>query len=743
MNLVLENKKLNDPSLPLNLGAQELDHPTIVDTKLGEDQLSITMGASGQADLFLFNSNQDKDDDKIFGADGAPIPFRENKAWLKYRCMAQIKAAASGSFDYGKIGIDTESKLVSSVYKEHDSNATVPAAIVTDVANLNNIFSLESIKKLKPNEAVSLQYQGSVQGNIKVSWADIFTSSLKIFSKWLDVNEVLHVDIGYSASVSFEVTIKDAFTNTIVKTDSDAYQISIHKSKSRSAKGAIAVEVTAKILDSENIGPIIDQMSDAIFDTTSEELKAIIEKNILSELSEKQLKIVQKISERLKWDAEQPLDLFKENYTNQINKIKSTILKIANQTLEIKAGYAYERLSESDTVFECNIKGSTLELFHKAILWSRTSEIITGYRKDPSLFNALAFLKTDVLSVTKTWGFGLKVGSLLSFGDENRKIWRKSQRENEKGIQQINYEGIRSYENTFQNDALAWEIDFSASMNKMANHSGTPILSDFAYALGMNLHQKAKNLTTQKLEQFVSEGINWGILPPDYMDQALPDLFKKLKDKQDFDMQIQLVVDAGVFHPLLLSLYSVVKNNNNFIADALGRSMPYWKDFPLRTNHELMSKYYGAAWLLYYNDPYATVQIYADALARTLKKAGYKGLAQYEKNQNTGGRGVYSLASNMRNNPATAENWANFVEGLRMLLAGISNNEKTTHEPQIKNIFEAMEDFWKYPLHVRALGSALTVVGDQLPLLKDKIQKTAIIKYLDNNEEKIALLTKS
>jgi hypothetical protein len=151
---------------------------------------------------------------------------------------------------------------------------------------------------------------------------------------------------------------------------------------------------------------------------------------------------------------------------------------------------------------------------------------------------------------------------------------------------------------------------------------------------------------------------------------------------------------------------------------------------------------YGALWKSYLSeldDPHPTTQLHAEKAYHALLKAD-KDLAEAELNFGKGVFKPYSFGSTINVNKNTYLAATKLADGFSLLASGNDPRATLAHNKVIPAAFDSIEDFWRFPHHIKTLGTLLSLVLEGYPTLKQYVDRTASIQYIDEQEKEIVIV---
>lgn len=737
MSLKYLKDKLGDKKLPTTLGSEEEEFK-IVEKEFGADKATFSLGAEAGIKVDLFNSADDVDEDKLFGNEETSLlQHQEGKSYLKYKSNVGIKLGSGLEIKNIGFSIDTHHEIVTSSYRLHSDNDRLGEAIASDMLDFKSIFSAAQIKSLEEGEALHLAFNGSLNGKVEASWADIFSGTLSELSGWLD-NEALIIKVGAEASASFFIKVEDAFKLTLKKLRDDKFKFSITKNH-QSIKGfSAAAGITIGFEDPDAVNTYVDTLVEGLFNENQDKIEEIIQEDLIGSLSKSQRDTLDTIAERLGWDLDENLlEKLKEEYDKITAKVLRKVKEIAEQSVKAGFSYDYKRIARTDTVFNAVFVGSAaIDEFHTDLLLMKVDRLIVAYYDGDNRMEEVTFLEKSVIEKTHSWGFSLGLGKWKATDtiDESIKVIKEANQDGSK----VAYEAKKSFSNFLGQTGTSHRVDFNAAMDNYTP-GYEPLASALDYSLFLDYTYTEKVLKRPELNQFLDLARIWQALPSADFKEVGDKVYSTIKDLKNITLKCELKFNPIAFESLVPVLNSL-SNRTDIIASSLGKAMLYWEKYEVRKDPESRGRYYGPLWQFYFDNPDLSSGFYAEKARKVLKEVDKK-LANWEYKYKKTPSAYYAFGSEITRNPGTLYNWQSFNEGIQLLSEGLKASSKLTHIKVVPVVFEAMQKFWKHPLHLKALGIYLVTISKQYPQVWQNINKTASITFEKEGQEQVIIIS--
>lgn len=745
----LEGKRLDDKSIrsePFKLG---IEKPFSFE-ELGA---TFTIDVSASGEIQVINSPDDKDDDHIIGVPSKDekdvaklepqIEYSNEWAWVKYGLNAGLKGGIKdkSGIELKSIGFDLSAakNVTLNSYRKHErsNDSTAEKDVLSDLNSFKFVTSLEDILALKIDEALSMQVGGFLKGGISLKWADIFTGNLGQLGKLIGVEEVIKIEVGASAEVSFNWSLEDDFVLVFSRVDDDKFRLGVKKARSKKMGNEISFGLSAKFADEDAIAEVLDNVYEGLVGeklTKVEEILAKVnpEKFINDQkIGDNEKDIIIKVMERLKLNhLTDILDLLTEKLDKLKKDVKSAIEKIAKTKVELGFSYEYNRIETNATLLQAILNKKAVEKYHKSLIKQQLDGLLNDIRNNGDGVVLERFLNEKSLEIKEAWGASLGIGKWTLSGKDFKKI-KSITRENINGNKQIIFLGTRGYEDRIGDKIVTFSVDFNAEMKRFSRFS-EPFASEFDYDFYLLWRwQKPK---IKDLPVILDHAALWKAFSTDEEGEYLAKLEEELHGKDDFEISCHLQFEPHVFEKLLPF---ISKKDNHQFAQALGAAMPFMEEYSLRRFVDLREKYYGPLWKSYLEqwnimDENFFAKLAGDNLKKINKKIARKERDLWKKLLPQTFAGIISL-----NN--TGPLWNTFCRGAEMLADAVFNREKCCDV--INDSWELMNDFCEVAFHVRAIGAYLLNIAENQLGSMDQICR--VLRIDDKDISKTIICTKT
>jgi len=730
----MAKQKLNDPTLPVHFEPRTLDKPKLIEQTIAGDKINFVVGADGKVGISLFNSEGDEDPSELFGKSGtAPIPFNSSNAWLKYTAAANIKLKSG--LDIKGIGFDIDMKagLESYVYRKHRASEFLDEARTEDILALKTIFLPDNIKELDINEAVGLEFNGTLNTVVTLSWSDIWTTQLSALGQLLDTSELIKLKFGPEVSIQAGVKVEDTFRTQIVKKGANKFFLFVKRNTSRAVTAGLSLNVTVSIENPEVFTKQLDALFENLLHVGFDKLQKIVAKKE-SSLSENEKEIIKVVADKLGLPKDGVLGLLKEKLEGYYEDFKTKADEAVRT--KITAGFTYEylRSTEKENIFSTLLTGKAIDEFHLEILKARTAPLIAAAKKSSPLLEDVKFMNKEVKVRQKTWGFSIGFGKWVA-ADQQKINMTVTKRETQKGIQ-LSYDGKRTFEDKVDASGRNWRVDFNASMPHISNLN-IPLANEFDYSLFLNYSWTEKKFNKKDLFHFLDLCLIWNVINEGQFTELSESLVADLKGGKDYSYSCHVTYPAELFRTMIAIMGGTSDVLDDVFYESLGAALPYWDAFALRMDPERRAQHYGPIW----KEFLATDSAAPEEIAFQHLKSVDKNLAKEELNYKPNNFiNFNSFAFNANANPQTKRRWEAFRSGVRALSLAIDVKALQPHSPVINNSFQKMEDLWNFPIHIRAFGNYLSRVAKESTVAAVCVGE---LKFKSGGEEQTILIGKS
>jgi hypothetical protein len=737
------NTKLKDHTGKQTLINSSVEKPFSFDVY--ESKLTV----SGSASIELFNSKDDKDKANILGLPKQDlgdleltpsITYSPENCWLKYSTSAGIKGSASHSIEELGFGIDVEAGLNLHSYREHTPHDKLGEALKKGLTPPKFIASEDDILSLKTNEAVAMETKGKLKISMKLSWSDVLTQNMSLFSRLLSVGELLNIKIDAEVSSSIDVTIDDYFSLIFsgVKENEDTLRIGIVRSSARGMDFSVGATFTASFSDPGTLKDVTGKMLDGIFEHPKEVVDKLKAATDISQLDESAQKVAKKIMSRLGLDsATTSID----ELGTKIDKLEYEITKKLEKAIESKATlgakYEYSRLTKEQALIQGVVPKSLIPDCHESALKGRLFELTDVLEDDSSGAKLERFFFQKSTTIKHAFGFNLGFGSwkAMSKGYSEIEFIENRNVQNRKKLSML---GIKGYKSTRDKDSRDFFVDFDAVMPNYSNYP-VPAASEFEYALNVSHLREEARLDKDELFDVVENASVWGIVPQGELGETVNELWLDIDGASD----VKLVRTMTIKHELFLKLLPLMSSFDSekfavSLAAALspvGRGREEVKE--VRNSPYLRKKLYTPLCLAFLDGKLNNHNSLAAVAHNHLKSEGYRKLAKWELDWKEHAKMNSCIAGAFRLHPSLRDDLINFSKGMMTLNDAIVTSK--SHK-EISKSFRMFDDLGEHDFYIRVLGNYLMRLVKHLPSEEDGFECSLSIEYKPRNSTQVEKL---
>jgi hypothetical protein len=273
----LKEKDLMSHDNPISLKADK-SYP------ISLEDITFSFGLGAAMDVYLFNDEDDKDDNAFLGTKDTPVVFNTaGEAYLKYG--AKVSAKANQQVTLADIGFDIDLSASGSAkavyYKRHVNTELVRDAFANDLKHFKTIFKWEDVVSLEENDALGFLANGNLSCNLKISWSNILATGISVLSSQLPLPVTLDISLVPSLTAEFNVSVTDDFAYLLKKQANDQYLISIAKKKSTAKTAALGASIGVQFGDpdtlGQQVGGICDKIIQSVLGNTITEINTAVQ----------------------------------------------------------------------------------------------------------------------------------------------------------------------------------------------------------------------------------------------------------------------------------------------------------------------------------------------------------------------------------------------------------------------------------------------------------------------------------
>ena len=720
----IPNAPLGSQSIVVDLVKGNIDQST----SLGIDGLAFNLQAGASLTVHGFNSEDDKDDDGVFGKKGSggdetelqPVLFPGTSAYLKYRGEAEVKASAqyAGSF----LAIDASGKktVVLAQYRKHAPTENARDAFLADVKGLKSVRVKSTVGELTVGDAVALRLSGELRASLELDWTDVFTAGMGTLTRVLRSQTAIGAKISVGVNLKANVSVQDDFVIVFKAEGGGKTRVAIRKAKTRAAgiQGGFGIE--ASFSDPKGVEAALTAFVNGVVGATVTKIDGILEKTTLEDLTDTERKILDALVERFSelGDVVDDLAKLRVKWDALKDKLNKTITAIAKAKLEAGFRYEYQRTATSLALLEVIADTPTVVAWHESLIHAELKPAMDAIASHSPNVELVRFLKQQTWSRKESFGFTLGIGNWHIGANSTKELSRTIQ-ENSDSWQRVAYHGVRTWTQDFVGPDVEWTVDFKADTNEYRKE---PKIKDLY--LGLHLLYRLKPVKKFKeihARSVVDEAIIWRVLgEPGEADAVQKILdFAGSVDGKSVETRLELTIPSEVLRNLIPVIAS--ESVLDFAPD-LARAMNWTGWSTDRDDVDRRERLYTPVWRFALEHPGISPSDLAVTASQILKSQNADSkLVNIERAELIP---MGTAAWYVRMHPKTPAAIGFFIEGMNKLKKGTELDWDHNH---FKSAYKDTETVWRNYHPVRAAGAHLTRLAMGLPTGLTEINRTLTV----------------
>ena len=722
----LKEKDLMSHDNPISLKAEKSYPVTLTD-------VTFSFGAGAGMEVALFNDEDDKDDNAFIAAKDAPIVLNTaTDAYLKYTNIVSAKANEQVTLaDIGfNLNLSASGSARSIYYRRHSNTQLVRDAFAADLKKFRTIFKFDDVASLEVNDGLGFVVNGTLSCDLKVSWSNILSTGISAVSNLLPLPVTLDISILPSVTAEFTVTVTDDFAYLLKKEEGDQYLVSITKTKSTAATAALGASVGVQFSDptamGQQVAAICDKVIQSLLGNTLIEINAAI----VNYLKDPHSAIVDKLLSLFQLDKlPQPIDLLNAKLKQLEQDAAGVITKLATESISFSFSWQYSRIEEDKELLSVLIAGSDLKNYHNDLLRFKTGKLIGALRNATIPFTLISYLNQRVLTISRSWGFGLTVFDFTVLTSKDYEESKNTVQTDLKGASsKVQMDRTKGYKWQLIKGAGSWMGQFSAAMPDFL-----PVctLDKFGYTMSCNTLLKDPKVGEDDLRGYLAGAVTWGAVNESDVDK-LVQKYALLKGKE-VTVETKLVfpdtVLRAIFQQVAADGWGLA--NKKQLSRAMAAAMTWLPEFKGRVGLQERQDVYAPLWAAFLEDPDQEPSDFASLAESEIQGGGDDDhLAEFEADPSNWVFGN-SFAGVIRSNPGLQDRFKDFITGIGELQNKIKGQARYTDLDQAyNNIARCL------PYHFGLIASARFLLQNaiDLNLVKD-VKKVLTFTYgPDNNQ---------
>ena len=673
----------------------------------------VTLTVDGTAGVELLNKHTFKADDEtkkdpdgilggkpdegVDGALGPQLLFRRNHTWLKYRLEAEAEATVAHTFFDGGAG----DAVALGWYRGHASREKVGAALLKDLSQPSFALVESDVRKLKPDEALTLHVRGKLSAGFSFDWSDFFTSKLSVFGEMLDEDETFSIktEVGATAAVKAAVEVEDDFILVFTCASTERLRVAVKKANEKSLHAKAGVGAKIGFTNPGHVAKAIERAKDGLIGPHVSQITEILDKvTKFDDLSPEQKGLIDQVRNRLRVvdDAVDKLEGLRNTIAGLDKRLEKEITAWAKTKLEFGFTFEYNRVRTELAIVQATFPRTRLGDFHGALIRRDLATLLGQVSETADGVRIEKFLNQTSLKIDRAFGFSLGLG-VWSAGEKTFSVTEETHRKNVEGHTQSSFSGESGYKGHWGSGQWSWRVGFSANMADFS--SGVePRASEFDYSIDLCAEFVEGTVSTDEVGRYVDQAVLWGAIKPSDTEAQAQRLAALIVGKKKVKFSYSLRFEPEVVSEILDEL---AEDNDALFSRALGAAMPWSEDFIAQRNQGLRAYQYGRLWRWYMADQSRTAKQLARFAEQQLREVDPE-LAiqeghQWRERRATTIAGVATLNR-------TRADWKRFVKGVRSLHTATENKGDFD---DIRRAYGDMKRLWGQALHIRAFGAFL------------------------------------
>ncbi len=563
-----------------------------------------------QVNLFQLGQIQNDPDGIIAHFNEANPHEVENKYILKYGFTLSIDKGLEKKFSPFTIGISAGSKLRHFAYFLHQQpNEKLLDAIQKDLKRLPNAMSLDALQAMSIGTVTGFESQAQMGLTLKFSKFDLVATTLPLLNRLVQNGDLMGISVSRGGSFEINVTVTDTFKLWFYRSDEDKYRFGINKSNQQFLSGKIQSGIQIAFRNpeiiTEEILDLRDELLASLFGQPKQlvpELKQRIKemaelRTPLHEAHPKLLEILEAVIAKMGLELVQsPILQLHQKIEAFEHELESNVLERAKSQLALNFSYTYKRIEAKNSILEANLTAAALEKLHPQLLRFEVGKLWEGKLEDVEI---ISFLHEKKLNLIKEWKLILGLGK-FQIGFQQSSDFQEVQEQDQYRHSKWSYYRKFNYQETglLGGNSTSWHGVWSANTPAF---QPTPPWGPFSHEIQIGIQFRMKHLRQGKenFDTLLDAAQAW-LLIPEYQFEAISEeLWAELVQKQAKQIAVNLFLDVKLqeVNEAWHNLLQQPERHLPILAQALGRAMPYRKDYPIRQNISLRQTHYAKLWM--------------------------------------------------------------------------------------------------------------------------------------------------
>lgn len=676
--LVVTGRQLDDSSLPTDLLGLSKD----VGTKAASGSINAIFGATIAVGIHLYNGADDKDDDGVIGmalarkpASAVPsidwrpqIEITSGNAWLKYSLEAEVTARATSKIGNAGGSISGDRSLRLLCYKRHNGGEPILPAIVTDLGDVHSPLSAADVLALSIQEATALKIRGKLSATLRLSWADIFSTSMHEFAEFGSAreNDPFLIKVSSSASATFTVTVDDDFTLCFVREKQSgdaAIRVALRKAVNHDRRFVAKADVQIAFADPSAVRDVLAGVMAGVLDAPAAALAAIENATSLDSVPTEYRWLVKGLAERFGFAEADPLQPVKEQLRKLDALLNDRIERVARAKVSMGFRYEYARIASEASLLEATLSEAALGELHGAILEFDFAKVLaySGPGMDLDFF-----LHQRTIDRVRAYGFSLGIGAWLNIGGKQT---RRDLFVTRSYVSAATELASRAYTGSthYKANVNSWSTDYGAVF-KADQEQAQPMCdtSSRNFACGLHLWwEEAKLKPESRLARIVDDAVLWGAIDGAGVAALQQRLGRALAGVSECKLRLSVMLEDQGLRQALRELADV---GNEELGKHAARALPWQARQLIRASCASRETTYASFFSAYAKAPESAGNSLKQLIAASLRGQS-AGLAGQEAVGETPWTLYQVLLRADANDQGFWQRWQSFREGATRLAA--------------------------------------------------------------------------
>jgi len=508
----------------LNVGDDSVTQTLVSETAISPDlafpiplgnEVKFNANAEGSLTIELFNNGNDH---FINNVNDRLLPYwpelealYSSGALIAYTMKGVLKGAAATTINQFQFGIDASASISIKSYLYHSRNTPINQALLNDLNKFPVLFSIEDIKSMITNSAVSYEAAGRIKLQASVKVVDAFAGSASVIAGLLNLNGRLNLKLDASLSLSFSVEVDDDFHVGIIKKSENDYHLRISKLTKRSLVQRSSFGIQAQLVNDKDLDTLVEQVVSSLDEVLFDKIEKAIREG---SLQQDHLDLINQAADIIGWTKFDDVLKFVKELGNLKQKIKDKLKLFITTKVELGMLYEYKRIQTTESILDAVLTKNAIEQHHKKIITLRVDEILSARGTDVQI---LSYLNRELTEIDHSFGVAFAFGDFkLSSGTRNSFRQTRELILGE-GRKMRVYAYNRETERFFQQgkNKQKYSLRFAADMRLYVENEAQLTAEKFDYEIGLSCELTDKKLSRDGRELYnaLDWALTWDIIP--------------------------------------------------------------------------------------------------------------------------------------------------------------------------------------------------------------------------------------